>query len=244
MGTISINDATVTDYLKANYLAKSNPQMAVELGTTVGSVTGLLQRLQLRRPSRSVEVTDLPNEIWKPCSRHPGFRVSNFGRVANGTVLLVQTVNGRGYSQVKMYLASGERKSERTHRLVADEFIPNPEGKPEVNHIDGDKQNNAVTNLEWVHGWENVRHAVTNGMVRRRSGASHHNCTRSEETIREICRQIAAGIPLATIERNLDLPRNSVSAIRRKRTWKAISDEYFTLDQRSTTIPKGSSVQA
>lgn len=66
-------------------------------------------------------------------------------------------------------------KSAMLHRLIAESFIPNPEGKPMVNHIDGHKNNNAVSNLEWVTGSENARHAIKTGL----NGVSHrtHVCS-------------------------------------------------------------------
>jgi hypothetical protein len=66
--------------------------------------------------------------------------------------------NGRGYRVLSLY-KNGVQKQYTVHRLVASAFIPNPEGKREVNHKDGNKANNAVPNLEWVTASENMVHA-------------------------------------------------------------------------------------
>lgn len=63
--------------------------------------------------------------------------------------------NSKGYAQVML---SGKPK--RVHRLVAEAFIPNPEGFPQVNHIDGDKFNNHVSNLEWCNNQYNCEQAL------------------------------------------------------------------------------------
>lgn len=68
-------------------------------------------------------------------------------------------VSSSGYKFVRV----GE-KSYPLHRVIASAFIPNPEDKPQVNHIDGNKTNNAVSNLEWVTHQENVQHAVKLGL--------------------------------------------------------------------------------
>lgn len=59
----------------------------------------------------------------------------------------------------------GKQKRMRVHRLVAETFIPNPENKPFVNHIDGNRSNNNIKNLEWVTPSENTQHAVATGLM-------------------------------------------------------------------------------
>lgn len=65
---------------------------------------------------------------------------------------------GNGYLSVTLYKEPQVPIRRYVHRLVAEAFIPNPENKPQVNHIDGDKTNNRVENLEWVTQNENQRH--------------------------------------------------------------------------------------
>lgn len=74
-----------------------------------------------------------------------------------------QQVSNNGYLRVELWDAGAGRKYS-VHRLVALAFIPNPERKPQVNHIDGDKANNAVENLEWATQSENQIHAYRTGL--------------------------------------------------------------------------------
>jgi hypothetical protein len=77
--------------------------------------------------------------------------------------MIKHTIKANGYVQVKLF-KNGERKYFNVHRLVAKCFIPNPENKREVNHKDGNKQNNEVSNLEWVTTRENQLHAFALGL--------------------------------------------------------------------------------
>ena len=70
----------------------------------------------------------------------------------------------KGYMQVTLY-KNGEKTRYKVHRLVANAFIPNHKNYPQVNHIDGNKKNNRVENLEWVTQAQNMKHAHDTGLV-------------------------------------------------------------------------------
>lgn len=80
----------------------------------------------------------------------------------------------KGYLAVGL-IKDGKSKKFRVHRLVAMMFIPNPHNKLEVNHIDGNKENNSVDNLEWSTGKENRQHALDNGFVAGRDKLSERD---------------------------------------------------------------------
>lgn len=95
-------------------------------------------------------------EKWSPIP-DTHYSVSSEGRVRNDETSKIKALDKRhdGYCKVDLY-SEGNRSSKRVHRLVAEAFIPNPDNKPQVNHIDGNKINNNVENLEWVDGSENM----------------------------------------------------------------------------------------
>lgn len=96
-------------------------------------------------------------EEWKNIKGYEWYQVSNLGRVrnANGRILAPHDVNS-GYLVINL---NKYHKSRTVHRLVAEAFIPNPYSKEQVNHIDGNKHNNYVGNLEWCSPSENMKHA-------------------------------------------------------------------------------------
>lgn len=118
-------------------------------------------------------------EEWRPIPGFEGlYEVSNLGQVRNCrkrkskslfNEVLAQHVNGsRGAAK---YISIGLWKNNRptyryVHRLVAEAFIPNPDNKPFVNHIDGDPSNNCASNLEWCTAQENMQHAKSLGRLK------------------------------------------------------------------------------
>lgn len=126
------------------------------------------------------------NEVWKPIDGFDGYKVSNLGRVWSDKTGRFLSANIRSrtapYLEVQLCIKQ-KHKHKSIHRLVAEAFIDNPEGKEQVNHIDGDKQNNRVDNLEWVTCSENAIHA-------HRIGLRHTPPNRTEKAIRSRQRKV------------------------------------------------------
>ena len=92
------------------------------------------------------------------------YYVTDDGNILNNKKELKGYINNSGYRCVDLYDVNRKRRKFLIHRLVALTFIKNPDNKPYVNHIDGNKQNNAVSNLEWVTNSENILHARSTGL--------------------------------------------------------------------------------
>ena len=90
----------------------------------------------------------------------PNYTICDKG-VVKGTAIKAQTLGKNGYRYVTLY-HKNQGKKLYIHRLLAELYIPNPENKRTVNHIDGNKQNNCLTNLEWATDGENIKHAYDN----------------------------------------------------------------------------------
>lgn len=107
-------------------------------------------------------------EQWKPIEGTDGkYEVSDFGRVrTNGKRpgLLTLTKQPKGYLYAMIQLSNGKQKNCRVHRLVAEHFLPNPDNLEEINHKDGNKDNNHVGNLEWCTRSHNVKHSYDTGL--------------------------------------------------------------------------------
>ena len=104
-------------------------------------------------------------ERWLPIKEYPKYSVSNEGNVKNNVTgkVLRHGTNPKGYHIVSLYKDSIPA-TKKVHRLVADAFYDGDHDGLEVNHIDGDKSNNSITNLEWCTCSYNANHAYKNGL--------------------------------------------------------------------------------
>jgi len=104
--------------------------------------------------------------MWKDIRDYEGkYQVNTSGQIkslATGKVMSPQ-LGGNGYYKIGLR-KDAVKKRLIVHRIVAEHFIDNPHNKPQVNHIDGDKLNNNVCNLEWVTASENAQHAFSIGL--------------------------------------------------------------------------------
>lgn len=121
--------------------------------------------------------------------------------------------NGKGYLRVHIV-----GKKRFIHRMVAEKYIPNPENKPQVNHIDGNKTNNNVENLEWVSNYENRKHAIAHGL-------NNHGekCGTAKLTLEEAkFIKYHPDIPAKKLAEKYNVCPRAIRNIRNGRTWKEI----------------------
>ena len=98
----------------------------------------------------------------------PGFlnySITKSGQVINKKTgrILSKDINN-GYERVRLW-REGHEINKKVHRLLAETFLPNPLGLSQVNHMDGNKRNNSLDNLEWCTAAHNMRHALANGLI-------------------------------------------------------------------------------
>lgn len=172
-------------------------------------------------------------EIWKEIIGYEGiYEVSNFGKVRSLDKLvnhwrggkrikkgkILSCINNKGYLRVQ--LNNFVPKIYMVHRLVCGAFIPNPNNKPQVNHLNGIKSDNRIENLEWCTASDNIKHAYKKELISKK-GIKHHMVKLTEKEVREIKYQ-CKNMSQSKIAEKYNIHRVHVSAIRLNKYWKHI----------------------
>ena len=157
------------------------------------------------------------------------FMVSDHGRIyskrTNKVLKQFKSKTGYWYLATKIGGRVGKDYCFKVHRLVADAFIENVSNKPFVNHIDGNKLNNHISNLEWCTAKENSIHAVENGLINPAKGSKSASSKFDDESVRFIravyCERdkIFGARPLA---RMLNSNHNTILRIVNRTTWNHV----------------------
>ena len=164
-------------------------------------------------------------EEWKecildyPCYEH--YYVNNFGMIKDENGNLVETKISHGY-KVFYYIDAqyaSQTRIQAVHRAVAKAFIPNPNNYDMINHIDGDKTNNIVSNLEWVNNGMNAEHAYHQNL--------HKHAKYTENQVRAACMLLMdPKVPQIQISYMTGIDPKTISDIRRGRRWSNISQNF------------------
>ena len=173
-------------------------------------------------------VYDYLHPVWKPIMEgqcETGYMISNIGTVIGKRGQLINTIEDNGYERVSGYFNKRPYKIS-VHRAVAQAFIPNPENKPQVNHINGNKTFNWVGNLEWATAEENTIHAVNCNLMDFK-GTSHPENVYDIDTIKHVCKLLEdPSMSNVAISKITGVNRSIVYSIRYGISWSHISKEY------------------
>ena len=170
---------------------------------------------------------DTTPEEWRPIANYPGYEVSNQGRVKHikpktrwpANYILNPRPDKDGYPRCDLS-KNGKAQHFHVHRLVASAFLQNPSAPNlQINHIDGDKSNNILENLEWVTPSENTKHAFRIGLNKPPKGSQNPAAKLTAPNIYEIrqSRGIKTAVELAKI---YGVTPSNICIIQAGRSWR------------------------
>lgn len=139
---------------------------------------------------------------------------------------LSQTTHPEGYKRVKV---SGRKNAFQVHRMVALAFIENPNKYPQVNHINGEKGDNRVENLEWCTNSQNQKHAFDNKLHIYANGENHVNAKLSEKEVFEILKELSEVKKyhgqLTDLAKKYGVTKHCILNIKTKKSWSHLNDK-------------------
>lgn len=175
-------------------------------------------------------------EIWKTIPKFNNeYEISNLGRIRS-TDSIIKRSNGWPYFRKGKILKPSSKYggyykgavcvnkkmiSYKIHRLVAEVFIPNPENKEEVNHIDGNKLNNNISNLEWCTRQENIKHCIDNNLQIPFKGEEIGTSILKESQVNEIREKFTPRIyTRSKLAKEYGVSEATIKDVLYRRTWK------------------------
>lgn len=167
----------------------------------------------------------MDDEIWKDIVALDGcYQASNMGRIRNKKTKRIKALifDGHYYKFGYDYSINKVRKRGwyRVHKAVAETFIENPENKPTVNHIDGDKSNNSVQNLEWATHKEQSVHATN--VLKKNCGESNYNAQYTNDQVLEMRNLYESGCDLDLLKEMFGGRKSNIRRIVKYERWKNI----------------------
>lgn len=169
-------------------------------------------------------------EQWLPIEGYVGFyAISDHGHVMSmnyhrtGLPGLLAPRKANGYLAVQLS-RDGITRPYTIHRLVTAAFIGTRPAGAHINHRDGDKHNNALSNLEYCTPAENTQHAWRNGLHRKLLGEAHQNSKLTAAQVREIKGLLAKGKTHTEIAAQFGVSRSNISGIATHRTWVHVQE--------------------
>lgn len=173
-------------------------------------------------------------EIWKDIEGFENkYQISNFGNIKSldridslgrfhKSKILKKSIEKDGYEYITLLCKKSKSKSFFIHRLVAYSFMFNLDNLPQINHKDGNKCNNRVSNLEWNTAQQNVIHALNKGL--RKSGENHPWSVLTNYQVLQIPKLLEQGMTQKSISKLYNVSYSCIKNICQKRKWKYLSN--------------------
>ena len=170
-------------------------------------------------------------EVWKDLPNYEGiYQISNYGSIRSLDHYVKSKVNKRiqygrvrkpqlskkGYLQISI-IKNGKKLNTGIHRLVAIAFIPNINNYEQVNHIDSNKLNNNVSNLEWCTNKQNADHATKNNLRRCNYGEKHHMTKLKDKDVFNVRKLLSLGKTQTEIARIYNVSNTAIYYISKNR---------------------------
>tara|TARA_R110001606_G_scaffold24873_7_gene81721 strand:- start:90 stop:584 length:495 start_codon:yes stop_codon:yes gene_type:complete len=156
----------------------------------------------------------------------PNYFISDKGVVRNLKSKKVRKpfISDNGYVRIPLF-KNNKRCTRALHRVLAISFIPNPNDMPFINHLDGDKQNNDISNLEWCDRSRNMKHAHELGLVKGQTGAKgskNGSSKLNEDKVLEIRKLASEGFSSKEIAEKFNISRGNCNSIIARKYWKHV----------------------